>query len=352
MSRSQPSACFRLRPIRAVLLAIVVLFSAIGLAPDLFARSQVANTLSPQEFVGTWVLHFEGKDVVILKLKLSGSRLGGTLTLPQQIQLDADGGINHVSSEVREKPVLETVVSGESLKIKVGSPGDSDDFVFQRIDHDHGQLQLKLDSDLSQPWRLLRLDVSQKAAGGAKLESPQYSPEIVALQAKLEEMAKRDQAVRKEVPMLASKLKAVDEGNYPELVRIYEKYKWPLISAVGKDAAHDYWLLVQHQELAFQERLLPEMRQAADTGQASKVEYAYLYDRVMSEEGKPQHWGTQSVCRDGKAALLPVDDPEGLQQRRKDLHIFPMDQNEYLRTLDSQCANFKNDTPASASPHP
>lgn len=182
--------------------------------------------------------------------------------------------------------------------------------------------------------------------------SPRYSTEVQALQKKLAEMAKRDQAVRDEVPILASKLKAVDQANYPELVRIHDKYNWPLISVFGKEAAHNYWLLVQHQELQFQERLLPDMRRAADAGEASKVEYAYLYDRVMSSEGKPQHWGTQSDCKDGKAVLSPVDDPEGLQQRRKELHILPVDENEYLKLLDSQCADFKQDTPAAGTEHP
>ena len=37
--------------------------------------------------------------------------------------------------------------------------------------------------------------------------------------------------------------------------------------------------------------------------EASKVNYAYLYDRVMLGQGKPQHWGTQGRCKDGKAIL-------------------------------------------------
>lgn len=207
-------------------------------------------------------------------------------------------------------------------------------------------------SVLAQPSRLLPREALQKAADATKPPNPQYSPEVVALQTKLKEMAERDQEVRAQVPILASKLRTVDEGNYPELLRIHEKYGWPLISAVGKDAAHNYWLLVQHQELKFQEQVLPDMRQAADSGEASKVEYAYLYDRVMTEEGKPQHWGTQTDCKDGKAILSPVDDPEGLPQRRKDFHILPVDENEYLKLLDPVCADFKQDLPPSGTQHP
>jgi hypothetical protein len=341
-----------LRSTRALLLIVIGQSFSICLAPDLQAQPQAANPPGLQEFAGTWAVQLEGKNILILNLKLSDGRLGGSLTLPQHIQLDPDGGISHASPELREKPVLEAVVAAETLKIKVGSASDSDDFVVRLTGHDHAQIQLKLGSEFGQPWQLVRLDGSEKSTAAAQPSSPRYSPEILALQTELEEMVKRDQAVRNEVPILASKLKEVDEGNYPELVRIHEKYKWPLISVFGKEAAHDYWVLVQHQELAFQERLLPDMRQAADSGEAFKVDYAYLYDRVMTEEGKPQHWGTQPDCKTGKAVPFPVDDPQGLLQRRTDLHMFPANEDEYMKMADSQCAKFKPGPPTTATPHP
>lgn len=71
------------------------------------------------------------------------------------------------------------------------------------------------------------------------------------------------------------------------------------------------------------------MEKAAKAGDASMSDYAYLYDRVQVGLGKPQHWGTQTKCQNGKPALDPVDDPETLDARRSALLMPPID--EYLK---------------------
>src|SRR5579864_3112565 len=108
---------------------------------------------------------------------------------------------------------------------------------------------------------------------------------------------------------------------------------------IGEEAANNYWLLVQHADAHkdFQAKLLPELKRAADEGDASKVNYAYLYDRVMVGAGKPQRYGTQGGgCENGKIKMRPVDDPAGLAQRRKELHLMPMEQ--YVEILSSMCS--------------
>jgi hypothetical protein len=171
------------------------------------------------------------------------------------------------------------------------------------------------------------------------------SKEIAALQTEINEMVDEDQTVRKTTPISWPKVEEVDQKNYPEVVRIYEKYGWPTFSLVGKEAANNYWLLVQHQRLEFQEKVLPALLRAVEAGEGSRMDYAYLYDRVMAGQGKPQHWGTQGgACKDGKATLLPVDDAAGLDQRRRDLRLQPIE--EYKKMLDPYCAT---ETPQGAS---
>ena len=63
--------------------------------------------------------------------------------------------------------------------------------------------------------------------------------------------------------------------------------------------------------------------------------HAMLYDRVMSAQGKLQRWGMQTVCVDGKAQLAPVEDPAGLDERRRALNFPPI--ADYLRTLSPTC---------------
>jgi hypothetical protein len=122
---------------------------------------------------------------------------------------------------------------------------------------------------------------------------------------------------------------AVDAKDRDEVLRIFDRYGWVTNSLAGKDAAHNFWLLVQHQTPEIQQRLLPALEKAANRGDASMSDYAYLYDRVQMGLHKPQHWGTQARCEKGKPELYPVDDLAGLDARRKELFMPPV--REYLQ---------------------
>jgi hypothetical protein len=77
------------------------------------------------------------------------------------------------------------------------------------------------------------------------------------------------------------------------------------------------------------------MQQAMEKGEASRSDYAYLFDRVQMSLGKPQHWGSQVKCVNGLAVLYTVDDPAGLEERRRQLRLPPM--REYMELVKPQC---------------
>src|SRR3546814_19820645 len=56
-----------------------------------------------------------------------------------------------------------------------------------------------------------------------------------------------------------------------------------MLSTVGKDASHAAWLRVQHADAdaAWQLRALRLMEPLAQMREASRSNYAYLYDRIM-----------------------------------------------------------------------
>src|SRR5262249_17319124 len=89
-------------------------------------------------------------------------------------------------------------------------------------------------------------------------------------------------------------------------------------------ASEDFWLLVQHQSLALQQQMLPAMKAAADAGEASRRDYAYLFDRVAVNTGAAQYWGTQSHCENGRAVLFPVQAPRQLPARRRAAGLEPL----------------------------
>ncbi len=79
--------------------------------------------------------------------------------------------------------------------------------------------------------------------------------------------------------------------------------------------------------------LFRKREQAAKSGDASMSNYAYLYDRVQVGLGKPQRWGTQAKCEAGKPVLSPVEDLAGLDARRKQLFMMPVQkylESEYM----------------------
>lgn len=60
---------------------------------------------------------------------------------------------------------------------------------------------------------------------------------------------------------------------------------------------------------------------------ASPRDLAYLMDRVLVHRGQPQVFGTQYRVNDGILTLWMVQDPGGLDQRRKALGLEPEAQN-------------------------
>lgn len=86
---------------------------------------------------------------------------------------------------------------------------------------------------------------------------------------------------------------AADAENLPWLKRVIATTGWPGISQVGPDGAEAAWLLVQHADAdpAFQRHCLGLLTAAAERGDASLSNVAYLTDRVLLAEGKPQEYG-------------------------------------------------------------
>ncbi|MDG5494891.1 DUF6624 domain-containing protein [Niveispirillum sp. BGYR6] len=112
----------------------------------------------------------------------------------------------------------------------------------------------------------------------------------------------------------------VERRNRALMSEIMDRVGWPTANAHGAEAASDAWLLVQHVDMdpAFQARALALLGAAVQRGEADKRDYAYLFDRVALGGGRPQRFGTQFWCRDGRMQLKPVEAPERLAQLRRE----------------------------------
>lgn len=143
------------------------------------------------------------------------------------------------------------------------------------------------------------------------------------LRLELLEMQRVDQEARKGVGANTSRLR-----------KIVGQYGWPGRWMVGSDGAHAAWLLAQHadSDVAFQERCLKLMGPLAERDEVLKSEIAYLTDRVLVNQKRPQRYGTQMRLVQGRYELLPVEDPKRLDERRAEVGLFSM--AEYKERMD------------------
>ena len=128
---------------------------------------------------------------------------------------------------------------------------------------------------------------------------------------------------------------AIDRRNTARMAQIVAKHGWPGKSLVGEDGSEAAFLLVQHadQAKAFQKRCLPLLKTAADRGEARKKDWAYLTDRVLLGEGKPQIYGTGfQPNANGELVPLPIYDEANVDARRKSVGLPPL--AEYKRMLE------------------
>lgn len=130
-----------------------------------------------------------------------------------------------------------------------------------------------------------------------------------------------------------------DQDRTDRLKEIIDEHGWPTIGLVGEDGEDAAWTIAQHSDLdpKFQAKALKLLRKAVADDQASLGNLAYLEDRVAVGKGEPQRYGTQVGCGpDGPKPATPIEDEDGLEQRRKDAGLDPL--ADYLAEMAAICA--------------
>ena len=81
------------------------------------------------------------------------------------------------------------------------------------------------------------------------------------------------------------------------LKQILAEFGWPGVSLAGQDGAAGAWTVAQHadDDVAFQRMCLAHLERAYQKGDVPGLHLAYLTDRVLVNERKPQVYGTQGA---------------------------------------------------------
>jgi hypothetical protein len=120
-------------------------------------------------------------------------------------------------------------------------------------------------------------------------------------------------------------MKAVHEANAEELASYIAERGWPCPDTDGEKACTAAYLIAQHavSKPDFQKNCLKYMKQAIMQGKGDLIAAAYLEDRLLQSEGKPQIYGTQHIVDQASNRLAPyrIQDPDNVDVRRAKIKL-------------------------------
>ncbi len=170
-----------------------------------------------------------------------------------------------------------------------------------------------------------------------------------AIQATLDSVFITDQAVRKDIQTIQTKygpssrqmdsvmklMRGVDTINTKKVTTIIDTHGWLGIDEIGEKANLAIFLVIQHANSKIQEKYLPLMREAVKQGKAKPDQLALLEDRVLTNQGKPQLYGSQvQAIKGGKYAFYPIADEKNVNHRRAEMGLEPLEQYARYYNID------------------
>jgi len=108
-----------------------------------------------------------------------------------------------------------------------------------------------------------------------------------------------------------------DAENEKALLAMVPPEGWFLKSLYGDKAARAAFHIVQHSNLELWRRFVPVLEPLVAKGEVDGQSYGLMYDRLALNEGRPQRYGSQVVCKAGKWGPDKLEDPDRVDERRK-----------------------------------
>ncbi|MBK7233758.1 MAG: hypothetical protein IPH93_16230 [Saprospiraceae bacterium] len=150
-----------------------------------------------------------------------------------------------------------------------------------------------------------------------------------AIKRQLEVIRDRDQKTRKGIDSAAF-MQFIDSTNLVQVESLISMYGWLGISFVGARGNNTIFLVIQHSDLATQEKYLPIMQKSVDLGESRSSDFALLHDRVLMGQGRKQNYGSQVVFdKMGNKIFYPIEDEKNVNIRRAKVGLEPIE--EYVK---------------------
>ena len=143
---------------------------------------------------------------------------------------------------------------------------------------------------------------------------------------------------------IPAKWKAVDSINLHKLECLIDTFGFETLIKYGEDAV---FFVIQHAELAIQQKYLAKMKEAANQGTLELSRLAMFEDRILLRSGKKQIYGTQVILdpKTGTYLVRPLEEPETVNLRRMSVGLSYM--SEYMSAFNSKwnIADYKKRLP-------
>src|SRR5690606_16214444 len=163
-------------------------------------------------------------------------------------------------------------------------------------------------------------------------------PPPASTREKLERMGRLDQAGRRAIgsidfralsvsdgrkvnEALGELIEPIDQANVQALLEIMPDQGWFTMREFGAEASQAAFHIVQHSDPALRKKVLPRLEALAMTGEIRGDDFALMFDRVAIGEGRPQRYGTQYRCEEGKLVSYPIESVEKAEQLRRALNF-------------------------------
>ena len=129
----------------------------------------------------------------------------------------------------------------------------------------------------------------------------------------------------------------VDSSNQRQLLAMVPLEGWFGERRYGLEASEAAFHIVQHADLATQQRFLPVLQRFVERGDARPFEFAKMFDRVAIRQGRPQRYGTQFQCENHHWVVAPLEAPEQVDTRRVAIHMSETFAQTTARLTASDC---------------
>lgn len=138
----------------------------------------------------------------------------------------------------------------------------------------------------------------------------------------------------KQMDSLWKKISYQDSVNLIRIKNIIETYGWLGPDEVGQQGATTIFLVIQHSDSLTQVTYVPKMREAVKKGKAQPESLALLEDRILTNQGKEQIYGSQVRRNEqtGKNEFFPIQDERNVNKRRASVGLQPLE--DYAKFFD------------------